>query len=95
MRSRSVTREGSFWEEGHCNSSCEEEEEGEEAILERVKCLLRSSEVGQSFFFFFPCSVRLPFIEVKQCDGNDGDWERHCVRTTSQQMNWNGTVQKR
>lgn len=50
MRSRSVTREGSFWEEGHCNSS-NKNEEGEEAILELVEYLLHSSEVGQSFFF--------------------------------------------
>lgn len=75
MRSRSVTREGSFWV-GHCKSSSKNEE-GKEAILELVECLLRSSEVGQSFFC---CSVGLPFIEVKQCDGNDGDWKHHCVR---------------
>lgn len=88
MRSRSVTREGSFWE-GHCNSSSKNEE-GEEAILELVECLLRSSEGGQSFF---SCSVGLPFIEVKQCDGNDGDWKHHSVRTTSQQMKleWHGS----
>lgn len=49
MRSRCVTREGGFWE-GHCNS-CSKNEEGEEAILELVECLLRSSEVGQSVFF--------------------------------------------
>lgn len=53
MRSRIVTREGSFWEEGHCKSSSKNEE-GEEAILELLHA---SSAPVRSVSLFFPAQL--------------------------------------